>query len=98
MTGQARDTSEEKKRTWRYRQMFVLGAALLLTTGDHMTDRDDPGKARQSVVTPAGKDDTSNAKVIDKDQLVEIDENSPLWPLFEGLPYGDSTATDSKKE
>ncbi|WP_440101103.1 hypothetical protein [Streptosporangium sp. H16] len=44
----------------------------------------------------------SNAKIIDKDQRIEVDENSPFWPLIEELqtasPHSDSTATDSEKE
>ncbi|MGJ6962136.1 hypothetical protein ACSDR0_09515 [Streptosporangium sp. G11] len=67
-----------------------------------MTDRDDLEKARRSVTTPAGEDGTSNAKIIDKDQRVEVDEESPFWPLIEELrsasPQSDPTATDSKQE
>ncbi|MER6174416.1 hypothetical protein [Streptosporangium sp. NPDC001681] len=89
-------------RAWCYWLMFVLSVALVLTVGVHMANRDDLEKARRSVTTPAGEDDTSNAKIIDKDQRIEIDEDSPFWPLIEELrsasPQSDSTATDSKKE
>ncbi|GAA4205319.1 hypothetical protein GCM10022252_65710 [Streptosporangium oxazolinicum] len=89
-------------RAWRYWLIFVLSVALVLTVGVHMANRDDPEKARRSVPTPAREDDAPNAKIIDKDQRIEVDENSPFWPLIEELrsasPHSDSTATDSKKE
>ncbi|WP_326825849.1 hypothetical protein [Streptosporangium sp. NBC_01756] len=89
-------------RAWCYWLMFVLSVALVLTAGVHLANRDDLEKTGRSVTTPAGKDDTSNATIIDKDQRIEVDENSPFWPFIEELrsasPRSDSPATDSKEE
>ncbi|MGJ6965203.1 hypothetical protein ACSDR0_25160 [Streptosporangium sp. G11] len=82
------------------------GVALILMAGVHLVNRDDPEKANRPVTTPAEEDDTSNAKIIDKDQRIDIDtfdqKDSPLWPLVEqyrrAVSQNGSTATDSNKE
>ncbi|MFI6457465.1 hypothetical protein ACIBF6_38655 [Streptosporangium amethystogenes] len=93
-------------RAWRFWLTLVPGVALILTVGVQLVGHDDPKKTSRSVTTPTEEDDASNAKIIDKEQRIDIDtfdqKDSPLWPLIEELRnaarQGDSTATDSKKE
>ncbi|MFF5210404.1 hypothetical protein [Streptosporangium sp. NPDC000396] len=93
-------------RVWRYWLMAVSGIALILVVGVHLARRDDPEKMSRSVTTLVEEDDASNAKIIDKDQRIDVDtfgqKDSPLWPLIEELrsaaPQNDFTATDSRRE
>ncbi len=54
-----------------------------------MASRDDPEKTSRSTITPAEEDGAPDAKIIDKDQLVDVDtfdqQDSPLWPLIRKL-------------
>ncbi|WP_066365557.1 hypothetical protein [Herbidospora mongoliensis] len=65
--------------------MAVSGLALVVVVGVHMAD--DPEKTSRPAVTPVDDDDVPNAKVIDKDQIIDIDtfdqKDNPLWPLIE---------------
>ncbi|MEU6744188.1 hypothetical protein [Streptosporangium sandarakinum] len=88
---------------WRHRLMVVLGIALVLVVGVHLALRDAPEKTSRSVPTLVEEDGASNAKIIDKDQRVDVGtfdrRDSPLWPLVEELrgaaPQDDPTATGS---
>ncbi|MEU0522014.1 hypothetical protein [Streptosporangium sp. NPDC006007] len=88
-------------RVWRHWLMLVPGVALILIVGVQLAGRDDPEKTSRSVTTPAEEEDTSNARIIEKDQRIDIDtfdeKDSPLWPLIEELRdaarRNDSTAS-----
>ncbi|GGQ35345.1 hypothetical protein GCM10010140_76700 [Streptosporangium pseudovulgare] len=86
--------------------MAVLGITLVLVVGVRLAPRDAPEKTSRSVPTPIEEDGASNARIIDKDQRVDVDtfgrQDSPLWPLVEELrsaaPQDDSTPTGSGRE
>ncbi|MET9063856.1 hypothetical protein [Streptosporangium sandarakinum] len=89
---------------WRHRLMTVSGIALVLVVGVHLAPRDAPERTSRSVPTLIEEDGASNAKIIDKDQRIDVDtfdqQDSPLWPLIEKLrsaaPQDDSTPTGSR--
>ncbi|MGW4424858.1 hypothetical protein [Streptosporangium sp. NPDC004631] len=93
-------------RVWRHWLMLVPGVALVLIVGVQLAGRDDPEKASRSVTAPAEEEGASNARIIDKDQRIDIDtfdqKDSPLWPLIEELRSAarrnDSTARGSEKK
>ncbi|MEV4179769.1 hypothetical protein [Nonomuraea sp. NPDC049709] len=102
-----------KRRPLRFKPgwawlMSLASVALVLVVGVYFSNRDDPGRASRSVPKPTKNDDASNAKIIDKDQRIEIDldtfdqSGSPLWPLIEELrsavPQNNSTATEPDRE
>ncbi|GAA3245794.1 hypothetical protein [Nonomuraea helvata] len=74
-------------RAWRYWLMALSGIALILIVGVHLASRDSPEKASRSVTEPTEEGDASNARIIDKDQHIDIDtfnqKDSPLWPVIE---------------
>ncbi|MCG5218071.1 hypothetical protein [Streptosporangium sp. KLBMP 9127] len=92
-------------RAWRYWLMVFSGIALILVVGVHLASRGSPEKASRSVTEPT-EEDASNAKIIDKDQRIDIDtfnqKDSPLWPVIEkfrsAVPQDDSMPTNSKGE
>ncbi|MEV4181306.1 hypothetical protein AB0J28_07645 [Streptosporangium canum] len=91
---------------WRYWLMVLSGIALVLVAGVYLASRDSPEKASRSVTEPTEEDDASNARIIDKDQRIDIDtfdqKDSPLWPVIEkfrsAVPQDDSMPTNSKGE
>ncbi|MFF3671556.1 hypothetical protein [Microtetraspora malaysiensis] len=93
-------------RACRYWLMAVSSVALIVVIRVHLAGHNAPEKTSRSVVTPVEEDDVSNAKIIDKEQRVDVDtfdqKDSPLWPLIEefrsAAPQNDSAATDSKEE
>lgn len=86
--------------------MAASGVALIVVVGVHLAGRDDSEKTSQSAITPVEEDDASNAKIISKDQRIDVDtfhqKDSPLWPLIEDfrsvIPQNDSAAADSGEE
>ncbi|MFI6800462.1 hypothetical protein [Streptosporangium canum] len=91
---------------WRYWLMVLSGIALVLVVGVHLVSRDSPEKVSRSVTESTEEDDASNARIIDKDQRIDIDtfdqKDSPLWPVIEefrsAVPQDDSMPMNSKGE
>lgn len=86
-------------RGW-VRLMSLAGVALVLLVGVHLPNIDEPERAGRSIPSPAGPGDTSNFKIINKEQHIDIadfdQKDSPLWPLVEelrraGLQSGSAT-------
>ncbi|MDF5751927.1 hypothetical protein [Spongiactinospora sp. TRM90649] len=60
--------------------MAVLGAATVVGAGVVLST----GQGKPEVASPVGESATPNAKIIDKDQRVDV-EGSAVGPLFEEL-------------
>ena len=82
--------------------MFLASVALIFMVGVHPSNRDDTERTGRAVPTLTEEGDAPNAKIIDKDQRVDIEtfdqKDSPLWPLVEelrsALPKKSSTTTN----
>ncbi|WP_248964534.1 hypothetical protein [Sphaerisporangium perillae] len=91
------------RRIRRYQLMLVPCAALVLIGGAYLTNHGGSEKAGRPVTTLTGEDSGSNAKIIDKEQIIDLDtfseKDDPMWPLIEELrktaPQIDSTAPSS---
>ncbi|AWS47819.1 hypothetical protein [Streptosporangium sp. 'caverna'] len=73
------------KRVWRRWPVLVSGVALMLMVGFYLANRSDPGQVNRPVTTPVEQDGTSNMKIIEKNQVIDVttfdQKDSPLWPL-----------------
>ncbi|MEV0165859.1 hypothetical protein [Nonomuraea fuscirosea] len=82
----------KKSRAWL---MVLMSVALVLVVGVRVVDRGEPESARRSVPAPAVSVSAPNAKIIDKDQRIDLDtfdqEDSPLWPFVEELQRAATT-------
>jgi hypothetical protein len=66
---------------------LVAGVALALVIGLYLANRGDPEQTNRPVTVPAEQEGPSNMKIIDREQVIDIDtfdqKDSPLWPLIE---------------
>ncbi|MEV4076101.1 hypothetical protein ACGFJC_45580 [Nonomuraea fuscirosea] len=76
----------KKSRAWL---MVLMSVALVLVVGARVVDRDEPEPVRRSVPEPVVSGSAPNAKIIDKDQRIDLDtfdqKDSPQWPFVEKL-------------
>lgn len=74
------------KRVWRRWPVLVSGAALTLMVGFYLANRGDPEQMNRLITTPVEQDGTSNMKIIEKNQIIDVadfdQKDSPLWPLI----------------
>ncbi|SNT64473.1 hypothetical protein SAMN05216276_11203 [Streptosporangium subroseum] len=74
------------KRVWRRWSVLVPGVALTLVAGFYLANRGDPGQVNRSITTPVEQEGTSNMKIIEKNQVIDVttfdQKDSPLWPLI----------------
>jgi hypothetical protein len=74
------------KRVWRRWSVLVPGVALTLVVGFYLANHIDPGQVNRSITTPVEQGDTSNMKIIEKNQIIDVtnfdQKDSPLWPLI----------------
>ncbi|MDH2430906.1 hypothetical protein [Sphaerisporangium sp. TRM90804] len=67
-------------RVWRWWQAVGVGVAFVLMVGVLLVSGDCSGEAPRPGVTSVGEGDVPNAKIIDKDQRVEVEvETPPRW-------------------
>ncbi|MEV5895644.1 hypothetical protein [Nonomuraea fuscirosea] len=66
-----------------------MSVALVIVVGVRVVDRDEPEQAGRSVPAPAVSVRAPNARIIDKDQRIDLDtfdqQDSPVWPWVEEL-------------